>query len=115
MPTAEEFYYALRIFLFVWAFLLFGFMIYGFILDRVVSSHCSRNHVPLEMHFWMAGAFMAVLGTLFGLSVVLTEGLPGGPQAFAPLPFLIPSTIATFHAMFRVRMHKIAIEHGACK
>lgn len=111
----DDFWFWLRVFNFFWGFVLFCVMIFGFTLDQVVSRHCTHTHVPLEMHLWMGCAFAAVFAVLWGTGEVLLTDIDGGPRILFSVHILILGTLSIKHAMFRVKMHKLAIEHGACR
>lgn len=112
---SDDLYYWVRIINFTWAFGLFWLMVWGFILDRVVSRHCSKTHIPPEMHLWMIAAFCSVIATMWGTSeLLLDSNAGGGSRVFSPIPALLFASLATGEALFRVKMHRLAIETGAC-
>lgn len=110
----DEIYNLTRTFYFVWAGILFWYMLYWGIQDLMVGHRCGHIQVPPEHHLFASASLAAALVLDLSIGEIWLQDVVGGWRTFLPALFLTPATIASYLGAYRVKMHREAVTGGYC-
>ena len=110
----DDVYMVVRSIYFVWAVILFWYMVYWGIQDVIIGRRCGHTQIPPEHTLFAFSAVLAAFVLGASLAEVFLKEVPGGWRVFLPIVFLVPATAASVQGAFRVKMHRLNVELGAC-
>ena len=110
----DDVYLTVRTFYFVWATILFWYMVYWGLQDIIVGRKCGHVQVPPEHNLFAFASCMASLVYALSVGEIILTDPEGGLRVFWPFLWMVPATIASLQGSYRIRMHRKAMAAGHC-